>query len=335
MIDWANAVFFLKVIAVSIFVGVLTPVLFADGYETPFDSVVAGATGLIIGSGCLAVEIAFLSNQSIRWLRQIPLIVIIGFRAVAYSIIIVVGLTIPAFALQGRKGWLEPDFFFYFLISAAIAFVISTAVELFRLLGREATLAIFTGRYRRPRQENRIVLFADLIGSTVLAEGLGELKFHEFLSDVSYDLSRPIERNRGEVHRYVGDAVIITWPMTDPRSFERSVSCAEGMLLALDRKAIEYTARYETAAKIRVALHCGPVAAGEIGTWKKEIALLGDTMNTAARIENAARDFGVSVVISEDVKKSLSEDQARRISKLPGYTARGKDKDLALWTIAE
>lgn len=335
LIDRANAAFFLKVIAASIFVGALTPILFADGYESPFDSVVAGATGLIIGSGCLVVEMAFLSNQSIRWLRQIPLIVIIGFRAVAYSIIIVIGLIFPALVLLGRKGWLEPDFLFYFLISATIAFAISTVVELFRLLGREATLAIFTGRYRRPRQENRIVLFADLIGSTALAERLGELKFHEFLSDVSYDLSQPIERNRGEVHRYVGDAVIVTWPMTDPKSYERSVSCAEGMLLALDRKTKEYTARYETVARIRVALHCGPVAAGEIGTWKKEIALLGDTMNTAARIENAARDFGVSVVISEGVKKGLSTGQTRGISKLPGYAARGKDENLALWTITE
>lgn len=332
--DWANVVFLLKVVAVSVFVGAMTPVLFAGGYDGFFSSVVAGITGLLIGSGCLAVEMGFLSNQSIRWLRQIPLIVIIGFRAVAYSIIIVVGLILPAFILQGEKLWQQPDFAFNFVLSATIAFMISTSVELLRLLGREATLDIFTGRYRRPRKESRIVLFADLIGSTALAERLGELRFHEFLSDVSYDLSRPIEHNRGEVHRYVGDAVILTWPMTDKRNFKRSVACAQGMLLALERNTEDYVTRYGQDAQIRVALHCGTVAAGEIGTWKKEIALLGDTMNTAARIESAARDFGVAIVISDNVKEHLSSDQQSKLSKLPSYSARGKHDQLALWTIA-
>lgn len=335
MIDRLTATFALKVIAFSMCIGALTPLVFSDGYGSPVDAVVGSLTGLIIGAGCLTVELTFLSNQSIRWLRQTPLIALIGFRAIAYSLIIVVGIVLPAFALLDQKLWQEPEFVFNFAISAAIASAISTSVELIRLLGREATLAIFTGQYRRPRLENRIVLFADLVGSTSLAERLGELKFHEFLSDVSYDLSQPIERNRGAVHRYVGDAVIVTWPTANPKSYEWSVACAKQMPRALESKTEEYIARYGQEAKIRVALHCGPVAAGEIGTWKKEIALLGDTMNTAARIESAARDFGVEVVISDAVRAKLPDEASKMLSQLPGYNARGKTDQLALWTVSE
>lgn len=316
-------------------IGALTPLIFADGYETPVNAVVGCMAGLIIGAGCLTVELTFLSNQSIRWLRQTPLIVMIGFRAVTYSLIIVIGITLPARVLLAQKLWQEPEFAFNFAISAAIASVISTSVELLRLLGREATLAIFTGQYRRPRLENRIVLFADLVGSTSLAERLGELRFHEFLSDVSYDLSQPIESNGGVVHRYVGDAVIVTWPTAGSKSYERSVACAKEMPRALDRKAADYAARFGQEAKIRVALHCGPVAAGEIGTWKKEIALLGDTMNTAARIESAARDFGAEVVISDALREQLSGEVRNELSQLPDYNARGKTDQLALWTFSE
>ncbi|WP_415401732.1 adenylate/guanylate cyclase domain-containing protein [Tateyamaria sp. SN3-11] len=335
MIDKPTATFALKVIAFSMCIGALTPLIFADGYERPVDAVVGGMTGLLIGAGCLTVELTFLSNQSIRWLRQTPLVTIIGFRTITYSLIIVVGIVAPARVLLDQKLWQEPEFAFNFVISAAIASAISTSIELLRLLGREATLAIFTGQYRRPRLENRIVLFADLVGSTSLAERLGELRFHEFLSDVSYDLSLPIESNGGEVHRYVGDAVIVTWSAADPKNNERSVGCATQMLAALESKTEEYITRYGQEAKIRVALHCGPVAAGEIGTWKKEIALLGDTMNTAARIESAARDFGVEVVISDAVKEQLPSEVSKMLSQLPNYHARGKSNQLALWTISE
>ncbi|WP_415400799.1 adenylate/guanylate cyclase domain-containing protein [Tateyamaria sp. SN3-11] len=316
-------------------IGALTPLIFADGYDSPVDAVVGGMTGLLIGAGCLTTELTFLSNQSIRWLRQTPLIAIIGFRTITYSLIIVVGIIVPARALLDQKLWQEPEFALNFAISAAIASAISTSVELLRLLGREATLAIFTGRYRHPRLENRIVLFADLVGSTSLAERLGELRFHEFLSDVSYDLSQPIESNGGEVHRYVGDAVIVTWPTANPKSYEQSVACANQMPRTLETKTEEYVARYGQEAKIRVALHCGPVAAGEIGTWKKEIALLGYTMNTAARIESAARDFEVEVVISDAVREQLPKDVSKILSQLPNYHARGKTDQLALWTISE
>lgn len=43
------------------------------------------------------------------------------------------------------------------------------------------------------------------------------------------------------------------------------------------------------------------------GDWKIEVALLGDTMNTTARIEGAARRFGASTVLSNAVVQKLPE----------------------------
>jgi len=332
--DRTNAIFVLKVAAFSMCVGALTPLIFIEETVRFINVVVAAMTGAFIGLGCLTTELAFLTNRSIRWLRKTPLIVIILLRAIFYSLIIAAGITLPALVVLNEKLWLAADFAFNFFLSVAIAFMISTSIELLRLLGKEATLSIFTGRYRRPRQENRIVLFADLVGSTALAERLGDLPFHEFLTDVSYDVSQSIERNRGEVHRYVGDAIIVTWPMTNPSNYEAAVACAQQMPAALDRHADAYLDRYGQEAKIRIALHCGPVAAGEIGTWKKEIALLGDTMNTAARIENAARDFGAEIVISDAVKVNLGPLTIQDLYELPSYTARGKHDKLALWSLA-
>ena len=53
-----------------------------------------------------------------------------------------------------------------------------------------------------------------------------------------------------------------------------------------------YEREFGLRAAFRVGLHSGPVVVGEMGTIKKEIALIGDTLNTAARIVDACRDCG-------------------------------------------
>ncbi|UAB89827.1 hypothetical protein I5192_03845 [Ruegeria sp. SCSIO 43209] len=58
-------------------------------------------------------------------------------------------------------------------------------------------------------------------------------------------------------------------------------------------------------------------------------------MNTVARIESAARDFGVEVVISDAVREQLSDEVNKMLSQLPAYNARGKTDQMALWTITK
>ncbi len=331
----ATMAFFAKILVFSFGVGILAATIQTGSLPTFSDAVISGLSGMLIGFGCSAVEIFGLSNRSIRWLRRTPFFMVVGFRAIAYCLIIFFGLVSPSLAIRGEQLWTQPDFQKSFWLSSLIATGISFSIELGRLLGKEATLALFTGRYRRPRIENRIVVFADLVGSTALAETVGDIRFHQLLNDVSHDLSLPIERNGGETHRYVGDAVIITWPMSRRNAFEKSLSCAEEMIECIARQRPDYETKYGSAVRLRIALHCGRVAAGEIGYWKKEIALLGDTMNTAARIEGAARQYGESILISDAVADRLSTDLRHRLKPVPDFQAVGKHDPLKLWALDE
>lgn len=333
MRQWKTILFFARVIGFSVLVGALTTVLNGVGWVSPARLLTGAMTGAIIGLGCTAWEFAVMSNRSLRWLRALPIAVIALTRAMAYCAIIAIGLNAPALLILGEHLWRNEDFAVNFGLSFAIATAISMTVELLQLLGKEAALSMFTGRYRRPRLESRIVMFADLKGSTALAERLGELQFHALLADFAYDMERPIGDHRGEVHRYVGDAIITTWPMTEHKNFTRSLGCAQDMIQTLAANAETYTQRYGQPLRIRVALHCGPVAAGEIGAWKKEIALLGDTMNSAARIEAAARESGAEIVISGSLKGHLPAAIQHQLVPLPTYAAHGKDNALLLWAL--
>lgn len=306
----------------------------ADG-SIGIELLLGAITGGIIGLGCTLAEYQVFSNPRLRVARRLPLMLLLVMRAAGYSFFIVLGLAVPWLLGDAPPLWRDPDFGEVFVISALVSFAFSSGIEIMRLLGTEATIALVSGRYHRPRLEDRVVLFADVVGSTSLAERVGDLKFHDFLRDVAQDLAEAVNRARGQVHRYVGDAVIVTWPLARGADRGACLTCALDMHTSLANRAEIYRARYGTEAKMRVAVHCGRVAAGEIGDWKKEIALLGDTMNTTARIETAAREFGASTVLSDDVVRRLPADLRLDLRRLPDYTAAGKQNVLLLWAAGD
>jgi adenylate cyclase len=90
------------------------------------------------------------------------------------------------------------------------------------------------------------------------------------------------------IYRYVGDEVILTWRRA-PGAASRAIALVLAATAAVARDAESYRRDFGAVPKMRAALHAGPVIAGEIGDLKREIAFLGDTLNTASRIAETAR----------------------------------------------
>ncbi|WP_298984711.1 adenylate/guanylate cyclase domain-containing protein [uncultured Roseibium sp.] len=322
----------LLITALSGMAGLIIGVLRTGENSLIVEGAYGALTGTMIGFGCTCFEFIGFSNSRLRAARRLPPVALLVGRTFVYGLVILFGLGISSVLVGDVLPWQEPGFSEVFLISATVAFFMSGAVEVTRLLGWEATVSLVSGRYNTPRLEPRVVLFADLVGSTALAEKIGELEFHVFLQDVALDLAGPIEDTYGAVHRYVGDAVIVTWPLETGVKQADCLTCALEMHRSLDTHADRYRKRFGAEPSLRVALHCGQVAAGEIGDWKKEIALLGDTMNTTARIERAAKSLGSDTVLSDTLVSQLPEPARTSLRRLPDYAAQGKQEPLRLWT---
>ena len=69
------------------------------------------------------------------------------------------------------------------------------------------------------------MMFLDLTGSTSLAEALGEVRMQDLLTRFFFDIDEPIVAHGGEVHAYVGDEVIVSWPFTPQVSEGRCLDC--------------------------------------------------------------------------------------------------------------
>src|SRR6516165_803765 len=145
-------------------------------------------------------------------------------------------------------------------------------------------------------------MFLDIAGSTALAEQLGELRVHDLITRFFFDIDRPIADHDGEVHSYVGDEVIVTWPLTsDTQRNAQSLRCFFAVGDTMAELAPAYKREFAVVPNFRAGAHAGAVVVSECGDTKRQIALFGDTMNVAARLCEHAKAVGEALVASAEM----------------------------------
>jgi adenylate cyclase len=144
-----------------------------------------------------------------------------------------------------------------------------------------------------PQEERRLVtaLFCDLVGFTPLSEQLDPEEVRDIQADYFGRMAEQIERYGGVVEKYAGDAVLALFgaPVAHEDDAERAVLCALGMQAAIEPVAAAARGRWQVDPSIRVGVNTGEVVSG---TWsasgRQDVAVTGDAVNTAARMQAAA-----------------------------------------------
>ena len=290
-------------------------------------------TGAVI-AGILTSFDALVMNGPIGApLRRTPFAVHVVIKTVIYLGVILFGLKFGSslFPAPGENGIESGDVLF----SLAAAFVFVFILDVNSLLGQNVLINFITGRYYAPRLESRVFLLIDMEGSTGFAERLGPLAFHRLVKRFIDDLTQPIVATRGEIHRYIGDELIATWKLEEGIADGRCVAACFAAIDQLARRASDYRREFGAAVTVRAGLHCGPVVTGEMGSVKREIVFLGDTVNTAARIQELCRETGDRVIASADLIDRLELPRGIAERSLGDLRLRGKGADLALYALTK
>ncbi len=309
-------------------------------FNTPNDSGVrpyihGAVAGILISATALLLEFAVFSRALSALIRRIPFLLYLALRSLGYLATILMGLAVSAWLVRqsvDSEPLIERGGVTFSLI-LSLGFNLLYGVN--TLLGQGVLFNFVAGRYRRPRVEERVLLFIDMEASTAIAEHLGETSFLDFLNRFVGDVTAPIVAQRGAIHKYVGDEIIVTWPLAAGLRDGHCVRACFDALEQLDEAADAYIRDFGLRANFRAALHCGPVVIGELGIVKMEIALLGDTMNTAARLQQACRDTSHRVLASAaliDRIAALPPGVAKR--SIGPLRLRGKESEIELYALA-
>ena len=153
----------------------------------------------------------------------------------------------------------------------------------------------------RPRAQKvtATVLFTDLKGFSSTSEQLGPAALMEWLNEYMDAITHAVVDSGGVVHKYIGDSIMAVFGVPLARTTEaeikrdavNAVHCALTMQQAMTRLNAQWTGRGLPTGNMRVGIYTGPLMAGSLGSADRmEYTVLGDTVNTASRLESLDRD---------------------------------------------
>ena len=300
------------------------------------------SAGLLGGYGMVTSWEKWLRTKSYRWAL---ISIIISYTAIYLTVSLITGLFVYSAELQSsifnRDVWYftADDFlnigeYQSYLIWLFVVLCTLIFLQVNDKYGPGTFLALLKGKYFRPRREQRIFMFLDLRSSTTIAEVLKEERYFEFLKDVFKHTTAPILNARGEIYQYVGDEIVVSWPLKHGLRNANCLNCFFEVQNVLRDKTSYYQQTYQVTPEFKAGLHYGFVMAGEIGLVKRDIAFSGDVLNTTSRIQEKCNELGVNILISHillDKLKPVINSFAPK--KIGDMLLRGKQQQVSLFTV--
>ncbi len=262
-------------------------------------------------------------------LRRLPVAVEVFVRAlVMTAALIVVGLVLQ-YLLYGalKRGFVTGELMRIVAVSFGFSMIVGVVMELERLIGGPLLMSVLLGAYHRPRRRRLIVMFLDMANSTRLAEAMGEVKVHDLITRFFFDIDEPIADFGGAVHAYVGDEVIVSWPLSDDSARNaRSVACFAAIEARIAALAPVYQAEFGVIPAFRAGIHAGTVVVSECGDAKRQLAFFGDTMNVAARLCDYCKTIDARLVVSGELARRVSIPRAVSVGEARLIDVRGRSE---------
>ena len=273
-----------------------------------------------------------------RIFKKLSLGKVILYKALGSFALLILLLFVTRFALVDLLVWrsIYPvnipfsdrawDYTFYLLLVYYffMTLVLSFINQVNKKYGPGVLLPLLFGRYRNPREEERIFMFMDLKSSTTIAEKLGHLKYSSFIRDCFMDINEVLMPHRAQVYQYVGDEIVVCWSISEGVKKHFCISFYFACRNRFREREEYYLKNFGLLPHFKAGLHGGKVTAVEIGEVKRDIAYHGDTLNTAARIQSACNEYNKDFLVSEYLFSKIELDKGIIAEPLGMIQLRGK-----------
>ncbi len=175
-------------------------------------------------------------------------------------------------------------------------------------------------------------LFTDIRGFTSLCETIPPKDVIRILNRYLDIETKIIFENGGDVDKYVGDAIMAFF--AGPKKEINACKAAMEIKKAMHREKQEAAKEGSASISIGIGISSGSVVFGSVGAQtRKDFTSIGDTVNLAARLEGANKEYGSSSIISESVYEKLNDDFICR--ELDYVAVKGKTEPVRIFEILQ
>jgi adenylate cyclase len=178
------------------------------------------------------------------------------------------------------------------------------------------------------------VLFSDIRGFTTVSESGRPEDIVAQLNEYFTKMVEVVFRHHGTIDKFVGDMVMALFgaPLDDPENADHAVRAALDMLDELDRLNERWAREGRPPLAIGVGINTGDMVAGNVGSEQvMSYTVIGDAVNLGSRLESLNKQYGTSVIISENTKQRLKGQY--HIEALGEVTVKGKTRPVAIFQV--
>ena len=175
------------------------------------------------------------------------------------------------------------------------------------------------------------VLFSDVRNFTTISEGLAPTELTAMMNAYLTHMTETIQRDRGTIDKYIGDAIMAFWgaPLKDEKHAEHALHSALVMQKQVKEIGPEFVKRGWPKLEIGVGLNCGMMNVGDMGsTFRRAYTVLGDAVNLAARLEGLTKEYGVGILVSENIVNTVPTVIYRELDRV---RVKGKLEPISIY----
>ncbi len=179
-----------------------------------------------------------------------------------------------------------------------------------------------------------VVFFSDIRGFTAFSEKRSPEEVVEMLNEYFGVMVKIINSHGGVVDKFIGDAIMAVWgaPKSSDKDAQQAVRACLEMRRALEGLNERRIAREQPPINIGMGLHAGKAISGTIGSDERmEYTVIGNTVNTASRIEASTKAFGADLLISDTVIEKIGEDFKTELAG--AAEVRGRSEALKMFKV--
>jgi class 3 adenylate cyclase len=176
------------------------------------------------------------------------------------------------------------------------------------------------------------VLFADLRDFTPLSERLEPQAVIRLLNRFFSRVSGPVTETGGFIDSFSGDEIMALFPLPADGAVEAAVL----MRRALADFNSESAAEGGPQLELGIGINTGPLVLGTVGSADRlTCCVVGDTVNTAARIEQLTKRYGAPLLVGEATRHALSEAGRYSLRSVDRVAAKGKAQAVTLYEVLD
>ncbi len=178
------------------------------------------------------------------------------------------------------------------------------------------------------------ILFIDIRGFTTISEKLSALEVSDILNKYFQELVPIIDKHQGIMNKFIGDAMLAVFgePIKSENHALNAVLCANEMLSTVKKLQVKWLDEGKPKIDVGIGIASGEVFIGNIGTEDRlEYTVIGDTVNTASRIENFNKVYKTKFLISESTFERVQKYVD--VLKIREVQIRGKVKKINIYEV--